>query len=265
MRTLSVPTIGLLLEIICEQLTRPADVAPLLMRCDLWPTEAGDVRLLLLNRLMQARVAAEARDQQAHRNLLCLVQLIVEKRVFHPRGLTQACELREAMLADGYQVTWERASLPHDDTARCAILPTDAGPVPLAAEISALERELSERGYHIALNHYRQAVATFERHEEAANSQLRSALEELVMSLAESQTNYLRPSRAGDGSNAIKHLTRTPGLTDDDGGAMLKGLWTMIHTKGPHPGRSDAEETRFRLQVVTAAARLLLHRFPSRP
>lgn len=49
-----------------------------------------------------------------------------------------------------------------------------------------------------------------------------------------------------------------------DGGDMLKGLWAMSHTKGSHPGRSDADETRFRLHAITATARLLLHRFPAR-
>jgi hypothetical protein len=44
---------------------------------------------------------------------------------------------------------------------------------------------------------------------------------------------------------------------------MLKGLWKMIHTKGSHPGRSDAHETRFRMHAITATARLLLHRFPA--
>jgi hypothetical protein len=43
---------------------------------------------------------------------------------------------------------------------------------------------------------------------------------------------------------------------------MLSGLWKMTHTKGSHPGTSNADETRFRVQVITATARLLLHRFP---
>lgn len=42
---------------------------------------------------------------------------------------------------------------------------------------------------------------------------------------------------------------------------MLRSLWRMCHTNGPHPGLSDADEARFRMQVVTATSRFLLKRF----
>jgi len=83
------------------------------------------------------------------------------------------------------------------------------------------------------------------------------------MRLAEDHTSYIRPAKAGDGGNAIKQLKRAPALTPADGGDILEGLWAMSHTKGSHPGRSDADETRFRLHAITATARLLLHRFPA--
>jgi hypothetical protein len=43
---------------------------------------------------------------------------------------------------------------------------------------------------------------------------------------------------------------------------LLKGIWAMTHTRGPHPGRSDADEARFRMLTITAIARFLLDHFP---
>jgi hypothetical protein len=266
MRTLSLPTLGLLVELADELFGNRTELGTLMMRCDFLKTGHGDeIVRALQNNLLGTRTAAEAGDPKAHSNLLRFARLIAEKRAYRMSS-QQRSELREALLADGYEITWEPASiLPGDNTARCTILPTDAGPVPLAAEISALEHELTSRGYDVALNHYRQAVETFEMHNESANGQLRSALEELVMRLAEDHTSYVRPAKAGDGTNAISYLRQTQHLAGGDGGEMLKGLWAMTHTKGSHPGRSNAEETRFRLHVITATARLLLHRFPACP
>jgi hypothetical protein len=268
MRTLTIPTLGLLLDLADQLFRNRTELGIVMMRCDLMEADrGGEVVRVLQNNLLATRAAAEAGDAQAHTNLLRFVRLIVEKRASHPlAGMSpqQQDELREAMLLDGYELTWE-PPLPWDDSTSCTIRPTDVGPVPLTAEVTALEHELRSRGYDVALNHYQQAVALFERHHEAANGQLRTALEELVMCLAADHTGYTRPDRAGDGGNAINHLRQSPRLVADNGGDMLKGLWAMTHTSGSHPGRSDAEETRFRLHVITATARLLLHRFPANP
>jgi hypothetical protein len=48
------------------------------------------------------------------------------------------------------------------------------------------------------------------------------------------------------------------------GGQLLRGVWQLNHTHGSHPGQSDADEARFRMQVITATARFLLKRFPER-
>jgi hypothetical protein len=66
----------------------------------------------------------------------------------------------------------------------------------------------------------------------------------------------------GGGGQAVRHLKATESLADDDGGDLLEALWNMSHAKGSQPGRSDANETRFRMQVITATARPLLHRVP---
>ncbi len=247
-----------------------------MMRCDLLQTEhGGEIRQVLLNNLMRTRAGAEAGNPQAHRNLLRLAQLIVEKRANHPRRMSrhQIGELREALRADGYELTWEPTSdLPNDYTARCTILPTDAAAVPLAAETSALEVELTARGYTSVLNHYRQAVDGFANHKyESSNGDLRTFLEDLVTRLAEYHTGYQRvpgPSpgqpRANQGGQAINHLVQRDHLPEREGGKLLQGLWDVIHTNGPHPGQSDADEARFRMQVVTAIARFLLKHFPAK-
>ena len=51
-------------------------------------------------------------------------------------------------------------------------------------------------------------------------------------------------------------------LPEDDGGMLLRGLWKLSHTNGSHPGQSDPDEARFRMQVITAVARFLLNHFP---
>ena len=143
----------------------------------------------------------------------------------------------------------------------------------LPQEITALESELAARGYTIALNHYRHAVdGLVNKKYESANGDLRAALEDLVTRLAEDHTGYQRaldgktrqPS-ANQGGRAVRHLLDGGYLPERDGGKLLDGLWSMTHTNGSHPGQSDAEETRFRMQVVTAVARFLLKHFPARP
>ncbi len=275
MRTLSFPTLGLLIEIADELFDPRTQLPALMVRCDLVQTEHDDeIHRVLLNNLMAARAAAEGGDLQAHRKLLRFARLIVEKRVNHPRGISQRQmgDLCEELLADGYELTWEPSSLlPNDYTARCEIRPTDAAPVPLGPEISALEAELAARGYTSGLNHYRQAVDGFTNHKfESANGDLRTTLEDLATRLAEDHAGYQRvpgPSpgqpRANQGGPAINHLVQQGRLPEREGGKLLKGLWDMIHTNGPHPGLSDAEEARFRMQVVTATARFLLRHFPA--
>lgn len=179
------------------------------------------------------------------------------------------------MLSDGYELTWQiedvmqpgnpfESAFGHRKVkTKYQAQPTDAGPVPLGSEITALEGELAARGYAVALNHYRQAVDNFRNHQhEAANSQLRTALEDLLVQLAEAHAGYTKTAGQGGGWQAIEKLTSTASLNEKNGGLLLQGFWKMGHTDGSHPGTSNADESRFRLQVMTACTRLLLHRFP---
>jgi hypothetical protein len=279
MQTLSHPTVGVLIHAITRhEFSRP-EISVMLLRSDLaqygQADPLSDVTQTLLNALIGAREqAAEWNESKAHRGLLTFIGLFLEAITIDPENPPRWFpELCDALLADGYELRWEGKAARHVQTGstrflmasdlRFELLPTDAAPVPLAAEISALQAELTARGYTSTLNHYQQAVAAFGQHNfEAANSQLRTTLEDLVVHIAEEHTNFVKPANAGGGGQAVQRLKVTESLADNDGGGLLEALWRMSHTKGSHPGRSDADETRFRMQVITATSRLILHRFP---
>jgi hypothetical protein len=264
--TLSDPTLGLLIEIADALFTR-SDLRTLLMRSDLnqYGQNGSNKAEMLRGAFLRAQEAAKQGDQQAHRRLLTFVRLLVEKAVRDPEDpppRLQLDELREALLADGFQLHWEyEGEDPWSGTYQYKLLPTDAGPVPLAPEIGALQAQLTSRGFMDALNHYRQAVDSFIHHNyEAANSQLRTALEDLVTHLARQYTGYVGQGRPGEGGRAIQHMIDRGRLPEDDGGLLLRGVWKMTHSRGSHPGRSDADEARFRMLIITAISRFLLAR-----
>lgn len=265
MTTLSDPTIGLLMDVSSRlddhQLER------LFMRADLWRYIRGvtfwrepNTAQYILNRAQEDALNG---DGEAHRGLLNFTVLAVQEAVYNPdkppRWFSELCD---GLLADGYQLRWTSTLLPDNDVC-FEILPTDAQPTPLANEITAFEAELERRRYAKVLTHYRQAVDNFVHHNyEAANGQLRTALEALVVQLATDNAGYVGHGNAGEGGNAINWLVdQARALPDRDGGTLLRGLWQMTHTNGSHPGQSTPDEARFRMQVITATARFLLNQF----
>jgi hypothetical protein len=229
---------------------------------------------LLRSRLIGAREAADAGDDDARRALLTFVeglaQYLLSKSIFTPDWMD---DLQERLHADGLNLDASVQRKAGRSQKRYQLLPTDPAPVSLPQEITALESELAARGYPIALNHYRHAVdGLVNKKYESANGDLRAALEDLVTRLAEDHAGYQRTTdkktgqpRANQGGRAVKHLLDGGYLPEMEGGKLLNGLWGMTHTNGSHPGQSDAEETRFRMQVVTAVARFLLKHFPATP
>ncbi len=262
MTTMSDPTLGLLIEVGVESFSRDG-LDTLLMRSDLaqYCTASESKYKLLRSSLVGARDRASEIDQQARRGLVTFVCLMVESRRLNNYRVE---EIREALLADGYELIID------ESTGRVRLLSTDAAPVPLAPEISALEAELEERGYSTVLKHYRHAVDGLVNHKyESANGDLRTTLEDLVTRLAEEHTGYLRKTdsrtgqpQANQGGSAVNHMVTAGHLPEREGGKLLQGLWSLSNTNGPHPGQSDADEVRFRMQVVTAVARFLLKHFP---
>lgn len=269
---LSEPTLGVLIEA-GKRLT--ADyLKTLLLKAGIHYSETKDYTKdeLLRWRLLRARGEANDGDQSALRGLLKFATEVVQQRVPNPEDPPPWFdELCDDLLADGYELTWEGtpprtigSSSYARGNIRYKILPTDACPVPLPEQITALEAELAARGYTITLNHYQQAVDGLTHGKyESANGDLRAALEDLVTCLAEDHTSYQRKPQANQGAAAIKHMIDGGHLPEDDGGMLLRGLWKLSHTNGSHPGQSDPDEARFRMQVVTAVARFLLNHFPA--
>lgn len=282
MSELSDPTLGVLVD--AGQELTVGDLKTLLMRVDLnrYGDQEQDKQELVRSRLIGARDAAKRGNRAARRSLVDFATELLARAVPDPEYPPQWFdELCEDLLADGLELFYsgERPDaigqgtshyyVRSAGTVRYELRPTDAAPVPLAGEITALEADLHRRGYLIALNHYQQAVdGLIHNNFESANGALRSALEDLVTLLAEDHAGFTRtPGRnsaqpaASQGGQAIAHLIERGVLPADEGGEMLRSLWRMCHTNGPHPGLSDADEARFRMQVVTATSRFLLKRF----
>lgn len=205
---LSDRTIGLMIEAAGHYASTTDELAAMLRRCDLARygdmSASADKTEMLASALLGARDQAEKHgSRQAQRSLLDFICLVAEKafrnQVFAPRWRD---ELERDLLADGYKLIWEISCTPDDDT-HVELLPTDAAPVPLAVEITALESELIACGYTSVLDHYRQAVDGYTNHKyESANGDLRTALEDLVTRLAEDHAGYApapgKPGERGD-------------------------------------------------------------------
>jgi hypothetical protein len=234
--TLSDPTLGLLIQAGAELYTR-SELDTMLMRAHLrqfaLPGADANKQELLRRHLLGAQAAASRGNAATHRALLDFVLLVFRNAdpniPAEKRGSLD--RLYEGLLADGYRVALS-------STGTIELFPTDPSTVPLAGEITALEAELSARGYNTVLNHYQQAVNALVNHMyESANGALRTTLEDLVTRLAE-ERGYQRLSLAGQGWRAIKYLVEGGHLPERDGGQFLQGLWQMTHTNGPHPGQS---------------------------
>jgi hypothetical protein len=145
---------------------------------------------------------------------------------------------------------------------RVRFLPLDEPKMPLSEEITALEADFVRLGLTVALNHYRQAVKNFvEQDFEAANGQLRTMLESVVIHFAVAKG--FQQTQQGDGGRAIAFLRNNNHLSERDGGDFIRGLWWITHTNGPHPGTTTAGEVHFRMLTLTGAARYLIDRFAS--
>lgn len=275
MPTLSDPTLGLLVRVAADAYTLN-ELKSMMLHADLaqerYAAGADNYSRhgMVRDRLWRARSLALEGDRKAHDLLLGFVRILVQQKVPDPYDPPPwFAELRESMVADGYKLTWDNWDRFASVTGSSGyptyrFLPTDSGPVPLAREISALERDLDLRGYTDAVIPYRRAVDHFRQHQyEDTNRALRTTLEALVMGLARDHANFGSKGNDGQGGVAIKHLIVTKKLLERDGGHMLLGLWQMIQTNGPHPGQSTADEARTRMQLITATARFLLNHLPA--
>jgi hypothetical protein len=154
----------------------------------------------------------------------------------------QRVSLETALELDGFEFANDK------------LIATTPEPAALAPQISALESELKQRGFEIALKHYQQAVDNFTRgNPEAANSQLRPFVEDLFVMLCKGQC----PQNSEDAGNCLQHM-RATGKIDDAEWNTFRSFWHSVQDKGPHRGLSPDEEALYRLHVATAIARYLL-------
>ncbi len=225
--------------------------------------------------LLTARQRASEGDRQAHDALLEVVHLAVTTLNRYPQARGTLPPLEEALVSDGYEIRWSQPDLMPDGTQDCQLAQLDPDAIPVSTEITALEAELGYRGYVEAREHYRAAVKHFtEQDHSSANGQLRNMVESLVVRLAVDHVNYADTGKANQGRRAIEALYTKGGgppaalgqpLPEFDGGRMLHGIWETLHPSGSHPGLSNADEARLRMQLCTGLARFLLKHFPPRP
>jgi hypothetical protein len=167
-------------------------------------------------------------------------------------------KLVRALELDGFRI---------EGTELRPILPEE---LELPQKESHLESLLQKHGFSISLGHLNQARQAYVRGSwAAANGQLRSFIEDLLMQMAKA----LEPTATVQGGGqAIQVLARLPnplvsnglGEWDGQGHGFIEGFWKRLHAQGAHPGLSDDVDCSFRLQLVLIVASHYLALFDQR-
>ncbi|MER6803290.1 MULTISPECIES: hypothetical protein [Streptomyces] len=267
MQTLSSPTLAVLIKIAVTRTAKEIHTSLLAANLDRFITETSSKERLVQTVLVDARRAAHKGDKDAHRGLLTFAK--EQTSGFrHPSKLgpeSLLFQLKEALLADGYDLMWDDPTIRTDidldswieidkGPVTYHIRPTDAPGTEMAGEISALEAQLNAAGFEVALNHYKQAVDNLNHHNyEASNGALRPMLEDVTFRVAQ-KYGYTGAS----GGNAINFMVDQKKVVPEKWGRLMQGAWGISHPEGPHPGRSSADEARFRMLIITSIVRRLL-------
>ncbi|GHE76751.1 hypothetical protein GCM10018771_68640 [Streptomyces cellulosae] len=262
MRLLSSPVLGCAAEIAKDVFSK-SDLRLLLMKAGLdayAPRNPYSKQDLITDTIYEAKRKAEPSDSAARQGLAEFVRLVAERVApVDPHDIVPATpfwQLREALRADGFDL---RADYTGELTS-VRLLPLDEPKTPLSDQITALEADFDRLGMTVAKNSYQQAVDNLvEQRFEAANGQIRSTFEAVIVQVAASRG--FTSTKQGDGGLALTYLIDQDHLPQRDGGAFIRGLWWITHTNGPHPGTSDAGEAYFRVQAITSAVRYLIDRF----
>src|ERR1700733_14683190 len=113
MGELSNPTIAALVK--AGQNLRGSDLKTMIQAADLWdytPYKEGIAEEkrpeLIRSRLLRARATAKDGDASAHRAMLAFATQLIQQTVKNP-GYAPPwfSELRDALLADGYEISWD--------------------------------------------------------------------------------------------------------------------------------------------------------------
>ncbi len=267
MQTLSSPTLAVLTKIAIERTMKEINTSLLAANLDRFITVTSSKERLVQTVLMAARRAAQKGDKDAHRGLLMFAKEQTSgfrsPDELGPESLL--FQLKEALLADGYDLQWDDPTI-RTDTGSDSWIEIDRGPVvyhirpteaagtEMGGEISALEAQLDAAGFEVALNHYKQAVDNLNHHNyEASNGALRPMLEDVTFRVAQ-KYGYTGTS----GGNAITFMVDQKKVVPEKWGRLMQGAWDISHPEGPHPGRSNADEARFRMLIITSIVRRLL-------
>jgi hypothetical protein len=190
----------------------------------------------------------EDESQDASSAALELARLVLRDGSANGRRVTWYANVKDAVASDGWEFDED-----HD-----TLVPTIPG-MAVARETSFIERTMTDLGWHTPAGHYRQAVEAFaDGGWASANGQLRSTLEDFIPSV----TQILTQKRPKEVQACLDQL-RTCGFLLNGEYSVAKGLWTMCQSRGPHPGLSSEQESRFRLMAVTAYIRFVLERLQS--
>lgn len=263
MTTLSDPTLELVVERIHGDQTKFHSLEGLLMhtdlkrpewKVDLWVnTESYWGRLLVP--AYGARLASLAGDAEADRAVLTLVEFAVE-RLLKGQSVERKdlppwiAELRTALLFDGYELYIDTVGDPADGEIRCRLRPTDVLPVPLAEQVARTEIELELRGQQAVLEQLHEATECYLRRDyPACDEHLATAMELLVA--------YTVGSQDDDLVKNVRHLVDTNRLPIAEATRLVRDIRTMT-AENPHPHRTKADASRFRIQLVTVRAAKLL-------
>jgi hypothetical protein len=132
--------------------------------------------------------------------------------------------------------------------------PTTTVPAALAPEISVLENDLNQYGMTTAVVHYTQAVDNFTAGNwEACNGQIRSFMEDLLVTIGERLTRTARTEPLA----SLQDL-QNGNYLDHAEFNQFRSFWSGIQDNGPHHGLSSEQEALFRLHVATSIARYLI-------
>lgn len=251
---LSNPTAAALIDVVAGAYSHSElDTLFLRLDCaDVGPTRNSSSPTQGPNKMDRVRpVVDELRARDDEPDIISLVRELIEEHYgghvfdYHGNVVSRLERFVRGLEVDGYTIT-----------ADGELVATTPDPAALGPEISLLERELDDRGLGVARAHYRQAVVSFvDGRLEASNGQLRSFIEDFVLTLCE----QILGARPGNARGAADRL-RNHGDLDGDEAGLVSSLVGMSNERGAHAGLTDRDEALFRLHMTTAAARYLLAR-----
>lgn len=138
------------------------------------------------------------------------------------------------------------------------IVPLLATAVTPAREESVLEERLSELGWDQAKQHLSEGISSYEHGNwAAANSQFRTFLEAVFNEIVKCNGGSTK------GGGAARQFLEQSGFLSKEEGEMIKGMFSLLNTKGSHPGLLEEFETRMRRYLTEVVALYVIEKFNS--